>query len=78
MSRERDVTVPLTFVLAGGSNMVSGGLTNWVDVVKVRMQCDSQNKAVYQRTYPGLVRGAAKVFEIFTLVTNSTIYTIVL
>lgn len=44
--------------------MVSGGLTNWVDVVKVRMQCDSQNKAVYQRTYPGLVRGAAKIWRL--------------
>ena len=56
-----DYTVPKTFALAGLSNMVSGTCTNPIDVIKVRMQCDAQSKAVYQRTYPGLVRGGAKV-----------------
>ena len=56
-----EYTVPLTFALAGISNMFSGTITHPIDVVKVRMQCDSQNKGIYQRSYPGLVRGATKV-----------------
>ena len=59
--KTRDYTVPKTFALAGMSNMVSGTITNPIDVVKVRMQCDNQNKGIYQRSYPGLLRGAAKV-----------------
>jgi len=41
--------------------MVSGTITNPIDVVKVRMQCDNQNKGIYQRSYPGLFRGAIKI-----------------
>lgn len=59
--KTRDYTVPKTFALAGMSNMVSGTITNPIDVVKVRMQCDNQNKGIYQRSYPGLLRGAAKI-----------------
>ena len=62
MSRSpRDYTVPKTFALAGISNMVSGTITNPIDVVKVRMQCDNQKAGIYQRSYPGLFRGAVKV-----------------
>ena len=58
-----DYTTAKTFALAGISNMISGGLTNPIDVVKVRMQIDSKRAAVYQRTYPGLVRGAVKIVQ---------------
>ena len=59
----KDNSVPMTFLLAGVSNMVSGTITNPIDVVKVRMQCDSQKAGIYQRTYPGLVRGAGKILQ---------------